>query len=251
MKKAPVRLSIGILMAAALLLALAACVQATKEPTVLPTPTPLPAIGKTYQWNGTIVVSMLEGRHLEVQRACDSWVLLPQSDDVAKKLEDNVGSKVMIWGKVYTGASIYMRQAIAVDAAFGPKGPVPMTFAAIPEYPCPGESPTPTAIAPSQGEGILYGKVSIGPLCPVEPCPNPKPDVYSSRSLVLQPGSGQPTYVNLNPDGSFMAAVKAGTYSVLLTNCDYMGCNRALPQTVVVKAGEALQLEISIDTGIR
>ncbi len=251
MKRASVRLRIGILMAAALLLALAACVQDTNGPTVLPTPTPTPAIGKTYQWNGAIVVSILEGRHLEVQRACDSWVLLPQSDDVAKKLEDNVGSKVMIWAKVRTGPSIYMRQIIAVDAVFGPKDPVPMTFVAIPEYPCPGESPTPTAIVPSQGEGTLYGKVSIGPLCPVEPCPNPKPDVYSSKSLVLQPTSGQPTYVNLNPDGSFKAAVKAGTYSVSLTNCDYMGCKRSLPQTVVVKPGEASQLEISIDTGIR
>ncbi len=250
MSKAHVRLRVGLLMAAAvaLLLALAACNQSA---TPTSTPTPAPTTGKTYQWNGTVMVSTLEGRHLEIQRACDSWVLMPQSDEVARKLEDNVGSKVMIWGKVFAGASIYMRQAVAVDAAFGPKDPVPMTFAAIPEYPCPGESPTPTAIAPSQGEGTLYGKVSIGPLCPVEPCSNPRPDVYSSRSLALQPASGQPTYVSLNADGSFKSAVRAGTYSVSLTSCDFMGCRYALPKTVVVRAGEATPLEISIDTGIR
>ncbi len=138
MKKAPIRLKIGILMAAALLLlALAGCAQTTNGQTPLPTPTPMPPIGKTYQWNGTVVVSTLEGRHLEIQRGCDSWVLMPQSDEVAKKLEDNVGNKVMLWGKVYTGASIYMKQAVAVDAAFGPNDPVPMTLVAIPEYPCP------------------------------------------------------------------------------------------------------------------
>ena len=38
--------------------------------------------------------------------------------------------------------------------------------------------------------GIIMGKVNIGPLCPVEPCPMPVPDVYSKRQIVLTPQGG-------------------------------------------------------------
>lgn len=502
-----------------------------------------PLVDQTYQWVGVVVVSTLEGRHLELKRDCDSWVLLPQSEDLARKLEDNVGNKVVIWGKVFTGATIYMRQAIAVQSVFGPNDPMPMTLVAIPEYPCPGtptprpvppvqpvsllsgeigargtlvweqgkpylsmpagrialtlppdqqsapnateatpaagatprpasldvvavgkwrrgaaglelsahtvrpwpvnlmaknpcgnltsieplqpgeisargdlvwDGPTPllktvngpiqlsfagpqpsppggdavvlgkwrieaTGVAltvrqivpmflpcppptmpppqptpsllpgevaavgtlvwesgqpyldtpsgrivlsipqeltppmfepaspdgkatprpiraqviaagkwsikngqlaiaarylqswpgptlpdpvppqppppppptPRQGQGTVYGRVRIGPLCPVEPCPSPQPDVYSSRALVLKPEVGEPTYVKLNPDGSFKAPVNSGTYTVDLTNCTFLGCKSSLPKKVSIAPNQAVLLEIDIDTGIR
>lgn len=105
---------------------------------------------------------------------------------------------------------------------------------------------------PSQGQlGTLSGRVSIGPLCPVEPCPGPVPDVYSSRKLVLQPFLGSPVYVNLNSEGTFQASVPAGTYSVDLSDCTFLGCPMSLPQTTTVKPGETTVLQIDIDTGIR
>lgn len=99
---------------------------------------------RQYQWVGTVVESNLEGRHLELDRECDSWVLLPQSREVSRTLEKNIGNKVVVWGAAYDGATIYMRQAISVHAAFGPNDPMPMTLVAIPEYPCPpGPDPRP------------------------------------------------------------------------------------------------------------
>jgi len=101
------------------------------------------------------------------------------------------------------------------------------------------------------GQGTISGKVTIGPLCPVEPCPNPRPDIYTSRQLILQPVSGNPTYIQLNPDGSFQATVNAGTYTVNLTNCTFLGCKYSLPRTVTVSPSETTTIDINIDTGIR
>ncbi len=325
-----------------------------------------------YSWVGVVTVSELEGRHLEMDRGCDSWVLKAASDEVARKLESFVGKKLTVWGNVSTQPSIYMRQTIAVQSAHGPDDPVVMLY--VPEYPCPGtvtpappqpmpvpsgidlqfgeiaaigkvvtdngktylETPSgrillqnyaadikavpPTAPTPTQppvgggvagtapsyvgseetlvvgkwridaGQliigvrysrtagyslppvpvpvpspdpmplpspqpagtmGVLYGQVQIGPLCPVEPCRNPTPDVYSSRSLVLEAASGKKTEMPLTPDGWFKVQVEPGVYAVTLTNCDFLGCKRALPQKVDIKAGQVTELTIKIDTGIR
>ncbi len=111
-------------------------------------------------------------------------------------------------------------------------------------------TPRPTSL-PKEGQGTIYGRVSIGPLCPVEPCPGPTPDVYSSRALALQPERGQTINVKLNPDGSFRALVNAGTYTVSLTDCAFLGCRGVLPRKVTIAPNEATLLEIDIDTGIR
>ncbi len=102
--------------------------------------------------------------------------------------------------------------------------------------------------------GVVEGKVSIGPFCPVERIPPAScgpSDVYSSRRLIFQPTLGSPAYVQLGQDGTFNASIAAGTYKVDLTDCAFMGCGRALPETVHVTSGQTVHLEISIDTGIR
>lgn len=388
-----------------------------------PQPAPMP-VDQQYSWVGVIVVSDLEGRHLELERGCDSWVLFPETDELAQKLEDSVGEKVSIWGVVSNEPSIYMRQAISVNAAYGDGDPAPAIY--IPEYPCgglvepmppvepspyypynpgidlmsgeiaalgklvrdgeayyletlsgriflkvdpsivvpylsegetlaprkdgsimclesygygaegalPGEADAPVQIEggmstepaagpvesgvvtvepstgvaiarspywsgevmvvgawyvdggrliiavryatpwgwspypcvypepsplpepmpvpdPMEGAGVLYGQVRIGPLCPVEPCQNETPDVYSSRALVLESGTGEVIYIKLLPDGWFKEPVKAGVYVVTLTECDFMGCGSALPIKVAVTAGEYTELMLDIDTGIR
>jgi hypothetical protein len=108
----------------------------------------------------------------------------------------------------------------------------------------------------TSGQGTISGKVTIGPLCPVEPCPDPIPDIYTSRQLilqplVLQPDSGNPMYIQLNPDGSFQATVNAGIYTVNLTNCTFLGCKYILPKIVAVRPNETTTVNIDIDTGIR
>jgi len=109
-----------------------------------------------------------------------------------------------------------------------------------------------TAIYGIQAEkGTISGKVTIGPLCPVEPCRNPDPYIYTSRQLILQPTFGYPTYVKLNSNGSFHATVNAGTYTVILTDCTFLGCERSLPITVIVNPNRLTTIDINIDTGIR
>ncbi len=97
----------------------------------------------------------------------------------------------------------------------------------------------------------MTGKVSIGPSCPREPCPNPNPNIYSSRELILQPKVGSTVRIKINSDGTFWAKVIVGTYSVDLTDCVFLGCEYALPRTVTIKPDQVTTLNIHIDTGIR
>ena len=62
---------------------------------------------------------------------------------------------------------------------------------------------------PDKSEGIITGSVTIGPLCPVEPCAEPIGDVYASRELLLRQEGREPIRIPLGPDGSF-AATKIG-----------------------------------------
>ena len=111
-----------------------------------------------------------------------------------------------------------------------------------------GQTATPDLDQPT---GVFAGSVTIGPLCPVGPCTNPVGDTYSSRQLQLQSEAGEDVVVGLRRDGTFLTLVPVGEYSVNLSDCDYLGCSGALPVMVVIKEGEATDLDIDIDTGIR
>lgn len=100
-------------------------------------------------------------------------------------------------------------------------------------------------------QGVISGQVTIGPLCPVEPCANPRPDIYSSREIILQPQFGNPIHIKLNPNGSFQAEVNSGTYTLNLTGCMFLGCKNALPITVTIESNKVTRVDITIDTGIR
>lgn len=112
---------------------------------------------------------------------------------------------------------------------------------------------TPGAGAPSPDKlsGVLNGSVNIGPLCPVEPCSTPVGDVYSSRLLLLKQGNREIVRLPLQPDGNFNGTVPAGVYLIELSECNFLGCSRALPVKTTVEPGKATTLQIDIDTGIR
>lgn len=99
--------------------------------------------------------------------------------------------------------------------------------------------------------GTLAGKVSIGPLCPVEPC-HENTDIYASRKVVATPDIlfGGPSYADIGPDGAYSARLRAGAYHVTVTDCDFLGCRR-LPLQTEVLPGKTTALDIEIDTGIR
>ena len=108
---------------------------------------------------------------------------------------------------------------------------------------------------PTGGTGILEGNVTIGPLCPVEPC-HVSPDVlaqaFEARKIIvtpLDPPGGSIT-VPIGPTGHYEATLPAGTYRV---DINHAGIDRSsqVPATVTVHAGARVQMDISIDTGIR
>lgn len=105
------------------------------------------------------------------------------------------------------------------------------------------------------GQGILYGKVNIGPFCPVErpdvPCPVP-PEAYSSRKVMVYQVDGKTlvTTTVIRPDGSFSVPLSAGKYTVNIAGANGP-FGQSQPQTINIISDETTVVEFNIDTGIR
>lgn len=110
-------------------------------------------------------------------------------------------------------------------------------------------------ISSSAQLGILQGKVTVGPICPVErvgvPCPVP-PEVYTSREVVVYRADGitEVARQHFTKDGSYQLALTGGTY-IVNTPRQGPGGSKDLPQIMIIKAGETLNFNFDIDTGIR
>jgi hypothetical protein len=102
--------------------------------------------------------------------------------------------------------------------------------------------------------GTLTGKVSIGPLCPVEPCTVPHDRlvaVYAAHPITISTPSGTVvTTVTADPESGYTVALKPGMYVVAIPK-QGIGGSPELPATVTIRSGETVRLDISIDTGIR
>jgi len=104
-------------------------------------------------------------------------------------------------------------------------------------------------------EGILQGKVSIGPICPVErpgvTC-EPPPEAYAARKVVVygEDGTTLVKVVAIDATGQYRTSLPPGTYVVDINRA---GIDRSgdVPKTVMIRAGETVTLDIDIDTGIR
>lgn len=102
----------------------------------------------------------------------------------------------------------------------------------------------------------IIGKVSIGPICPVEQegeeCEIPE-EVYTSRILVLYDKNNDNDLVAekpIGPDGIYEFNVPAGEYILDLKKSG-IDSSHDLPKNIEIKAGEILTIDLSIDTGIR
>lgn len=102
-------------------------------------------------------------------------------------------------------------------------------------------TPTPTPPLSNKSEGILTGSVTIGPICPVEPCDQPIGDLYSSRELLVQREGKEPIRVLLEADGVFSAVLPSGEYTVDLTDCEFLGCSFELPVTIIIEDGKTVR----------
>ena len=107
----------------------------------------------------------------------------------------------------------------------------------------------------SHQEGTLAGHVTIGPLCPVEPC-NVSPEVraaaYDARKILIYARDRNSLIktVSIGADGNYSVSLPPGQYHV---DINHIGIDRSpdVPAEVEISAGETVRLDISIDTGIR
>ncbi|TDD99660.1 hypothetical protein [Flavobacterium cellulosilyticum] len=105
-------------------------------------------------------------------------------------------------------------------------------------------------------KGFLEGKITIGPLCPVETIP-PKPEcqptseTYKNWPVFVWTADKKNKVVLIEPDlnGNYKVDLPIGTYVVDLDMQHYFGKN--LPAIVVISSNKTTVLEVSIDTGIR
>jgi hypothetical protein len=176
--------------------------------------------------------------------------LLPQNDEAKNRIDRYTGQKAVVWGTVFRGATIYMRQAIAATSVFGPNDPMPMTLIAIPEYPCPGD-PKPPVPVPPQTIELLPGEIgAIGTL--VWENGRPVLETPSGRILltippqVAVPGAAEPSTPggpSGDPKESFPSPVRpqlmviaAGKWSIaggqLVITVRYL---RPWPSSVVIE----------------
>lgn len=110
--------------------------------------------------------------------------------------------------------------------------------------------------SPVLENGVVSGKISIGPLCPVEmipPDPNclPTQETYNAWPIAIWT-TDKKTKIGLiqpNLDGTYEFVLFEGNYMVDLENRHLFGSN--LPATIKIEPDQTTLLNIDIDTGIR
>ena len=109
----------------------------------------------------------------------------------------------------------------------------------------------------TQESGFLEGKISIGPICPVETDPPvaeclPTAETYKAYPVSIWTSEGSRKVAQLNPalDGSFSIELDPGQYLIKLEKDNSIGGSN-LPVTVVISSLQKTTVNIDIDTGIR
>lgn len=103
---------------------------------------------------------------------------------------------------------------------------------------------------------VIKGKVSIGPICPVEkedePCPVP-PEVYTSREIVVYQSDGKTEAARsaISADGTYSFKLEPGSYILDTARKGIGYTSKDLPYAFTVADGETKEFSFSIDTGIR
>lgn len=93
--------------------------------------------------------------------------------------------------------------------------------------------------------------MSIGPLCPVEPC-NSTLNPYVDLEVVLAtPGGNEVIRVPLGGSGTFQVVAPVGVYIIDIEPCEFLGCSQSVPVEVEINSTAPTVVELDIDTGIR
>jgi hypothetical protein len=108
------------------------------------------------------------------------------------------------------------------------------------------------------GSGTLTGKITIGPICPVERIPpdpacQPTAETYKAYPVSVWTIDMKRKIMDLSPalNGNYEVSLPAGTWMVVLENMSKAIGGSNLPVSITVKEDSDTQLDIDIDTGIR
>ena len=106
-------------------------------------------------------------------------------------------------------------------------------------------------------KGFLEGKITIGPICPVErfpPDPNCQPteETYKAWPIAIWTTDKKAKIAQIKPnlDGTYKLELPVGTHVVDFEKEQHFGGNN-LPATIAIDPGKTTTLNIDIDTGIR
>ena len=112
----------------------------------------------------------------------------------------------------------------------------------------------------------MQGKVTIGPLCPVEPCNLPPEQIariYKARKVIIyeQSTKAKIAGANLDQDGEYSISLKPASYIVDITDAEgnelplesprRPSLGNVIPRKVEVRQGDKVVVDFDIDTGIR
>lgn len=106
--------------------------------------------------------------------------------------------------------------------------------------------------------GFLEGKISIGPICPVETIPPdpgclPTAETYKAYPVSVWSSDGKIKVAQIYPslDGTFNMELAPGNYLVILENNQNRIGSSNLPADISIVSENTTTLIISVDTGIR
>lgn len=109
------------------------------------------------------------------------------------------------------------------------------------------------------GNGVLKGKISIGPICPVETIPPspqclPTRDTFNTFATAVWTTDIKTKLLTIVPnlDGTYLVDLPAGDYIIDFDVAKTNGVGGSnLPSPVTITSKDTTKLDISIDTGIR
>lgn len=110
----------------------------------------------------------------------------------------------------------------------------------------------------NQLRGKLEGKISIGPICPVETIPPdpgclPTAETYKAYPVSVWSSNGKIKVAQILPalDGTFNMELAEGHYLVILENNQNRIGSSNLPSDISIVSENTTTFNINIDTGIR
>ncbi len=103
-----------------------------------------------------------------------------------------------------------------------------------------------------EGDGVLAGRVSRGPVSPVErPGDPPYPGVANAQIDIARPDGTKVTSTETDGEGNFRMALPGGTYVVTMPSLYGAMYSKDVPATVTIAPGAEQHLNVLLDTGIR